>query len=405
MTHTPTLGQRHLFPTLEGRAYLNHAALSPPSQPVLDAAKAALDDFAHRGLGAILPWMDQRERLRKKMASFMGVSPQDIGFPPGTTRGIVDIAHALPLSAGDVILCFDGEFPSNVIPWMTIAQRHGARVERLPLTGFGDGTGLGLQRVEDALSSGRVRLIAVSAVQFQTGLTMPLRQLAHLAHKWDAECFVDGIQALGAMPMDMAELGIDYLVAGTHKWLMGLDGLAVAYASPAARERLRPTTAGWISHEDGLRFLFEGAGLLSYERPIKTSLDWMEGGVQTTAAFAGLEASVDLLTALKPERIYPHIQAYLDALEPGLQGLGLESVRPEQAEARSGILSVHPPEGRCVGAIVKELAAHGVSASSPDGLLRFSPHWPNAMSEIPHVLSAVEEVLVEDKATPGGDAA
>lgn len=385
---TPQLGSRDLFPDLEPRVYLNHAAVSPLSTPVRAAALQVLDDVARLGMGAYGPWFERREVLRADIAAWLGVQPSDVGFPPGTTRGITDIALAIDWRPGERVLGFTGEFPSNVLPWRTATD---GRVELLPLDGFDDGSGTGLARVEDALRRGKVRVVAVSAVQFSTGLRMPLSELGALAHAHGAELFVDGIQALGAQPLDLGP--VDYLVAGTHKWLMGLDGLAVAYAAPSARAELRPKTAGWLSRTDAMGFLFEGPGHLRYDRPLKQSLDWMEGGVQTTAAFAGLHASVELLRALGTDAIAAHIQALHDALEPRLVALGLRSARASDPAARSGSLSLLPPAGVSVADLARGLAERGISASTPDGWLRLAPHWPNGMHEVDLVVEAVAEVL------------
>lgn len=388
---TPKLGDRSLFPTLEARAYLNHAAVSPLSAPVRAAAIAALDDLARLGTGAIGPWMHRREALRGEVAAFLGVDPAGVGFPPGTTRGIVDLALAIDWRPGDRLLTFDGEFPANVTPWETAARRFGATPERLPLDGFGDGSGRGEQRVEDALRRGGVRLVAVSAVQFTTGLRMPLRTLGALARRHGAELFVDGIQAVGGTPVDLSE--VDGLVTGTHKWLMGMDGLGVAWVSPAARERLRPLTAGWLAAEDPIAFLMGEPGHLSYDKPLRRSLDWMEGGVQTTAAFAALQASLGLLAAIGVDRIAAHVQEWHDAIEPRLQALGLTSARAADPAARSNTLSLRPPPGVSAGALAAALRERGVLVSTPDGWVRLSPHWPNARAEVDLVAEAFREAL------------
>ncbi|MEO0605836.1 MAG: aminotransferase class V-fold PLP-dependent enzyme, partial [Myxococcota bacterium] len=235
------------------------------------------------------------------------------------------------------------------------------------------------------------RLVAVSAVQFATGLRMPLDALGQLAHAHGAELFVDGVQAMGALPIDLTH--VDYLVAGTHKWWMSVDGLAVAYAAPAARERLTPLTAGWLSCEDPLVFLLEGEGHLRYDRDLRRSLDWMEGGVQTTAAFAALHASVRLLSELSFEAIASHVQTLHDALEPRLQALGFESARAVETAARSGTLSLRPPDGVALKELALALGERGISVSTPDGWLRLSPHWPNGLPEVDTVVEATTEAL------------
>lgn len=384
-------GDRSLFPDLSAAVYLNHAAVSPLSAPVVAAAREALDDFAAEGIGAVGRWMRARETLREDLAGLLGVAPADLGFPPGTTRGILDLALALDWQPGDTVIVFEGEFPSNVTPWATVARRFGGRLVTLPLDGFGDGSGDGEARVAHALEAHRVRIVAVSAVQFATGLRMPLDTLGQLAHANGAELFVDGVQALGALPVDLTH--VDYIVAGTHKWWMSVDGLAVAYAAPAARERLRPLTAGWLSVEDPLVFLLEGAGHLRYDRALRTSLDWMEGGVMTTAAFAALHASVRLLGSLSFPAIAAHLQTLHDALEPGLQALGFTSARASDPAARSGTLSVQPPDGIEVPALAAALGERGISVSTPDGWLRLSPHWPNGLPEVDLVIEATREAL------------
>ncbi len=378
-------GDRSLFPTLSSSIYLNHAAVSPLSTPVRWAAQSALDDLAAFGVGAVGPWMERRGQLRQQVAGWLGAQPDDIGFPPGTTRGIIDVALAIPWRSGDRIIVFDGEFPSNVRPWHEVAARFDLRVTTLPLDD-------GLGALEAALADGGVRLVAVSAVQFQTGLRMPIATMAERCHARGAELFVDAIQALGICPCGV-ELGYDYLVAGTHKWLMGLDGLAIAYAAPRARERLRPMTAGWLSTEEPLRFLFEGEGHLRYDRPVRRSLDWMEGGVQTTAPFAALAASLSLLQGLGGDAVFAHAQAWHDAVEPALLSRGFTSARATDPAGRSGTLSVRPPPGAALAPLAQALGARGVAVSTPDGWLRLAPHWPNHVGEVEPFVAALDEAL------------
>lgn len=380
----PTLGSRALFPLLEPLVYANHAAASPLAEPVRLAAANAMDDCARRGVGALIDALEQRARLRDDVAGWLRAAPEDIGFPPGTTRGINDLALAIPWERGDRIVVFDGEFPSNVLPWKTVAERFDLELVTLPID-----EDAGIRALKSALPA---RLVAVSAVQFSSGLRMPLRELAALTHEGGGELFVDAIQALGVVPIS-ADEGFDYLVAGTHKWLMGLDGLAIAYASPAARARLRPLTAGWLSTVEPVSFLFEPE-VLRYDRPTRRDLDWMEGGVQTTAAFAALQASTGMLRSLGVPSIAAHVQAWHDAVEPELVRRGFVSGRSPAPDQRSGSLCLRPPPGVVLTELAARLAARGVSISTPDGWVRLSPHWPNDIArELPVLLEAVEQAL------------
>lgn len=385
----PQLGRRDLFPELEARAYLNHAGMSPLSVPVQEALAAFAEAQGRKGLGALFEWLEARRRLKDKLARFIGAATDELALVPSTTEGIVDIALCFPWERGNRVIALEGEFPTNVTPWQRAAERHGLELVMVPAREFREDEPRALERLERELAKG-VRLVAVSAVQFQTGYRMPLEAISASCQGAGTELFVDAMQALGVVPMDVKSLGIDYLVCGSHKWLMALEGVAFVYAPRKKAEALRPEVAGWLSHEEPVSFLLEGAGHLRYDRPIRKGIDFLEGGSLNNAGCAALETSLDLLTELGPRAVFEHVNGYLDALEPGLVDLGFESLRAKDTSRRSGILALLPPKGVNVAALPRALEARGVACTAPDGCLRFSPHWPNAVEEVDFVVSNVE---------------
>ncbi len=387
----PRLGDRSLFPTLAPVAYLNHAAISPPSSPVQQAIHAIVDDYARHGTAAFLRWASERQRLRGLLATLLNADAEDLALVANTTRGVSDIALCLPWRPGDRILLFAGEFPANITPWQRAAELFNLEIEMLPVGDFHRGKGL--DHLREALRR-PTRLVACSAVQFQTGLRMPIAEMAALCHEAGAELFVDAIQALGVCPLDVRASNIDYLSAGSHKWMMGTEGLACLYVRRDRVAALRPNVAGWLSHDNGIEFLFGGADLLRYDRPIRQRTDFVEGGAYNTIGCVALAASLDLILALGVPAIFDHVLAYLDELEDGLCVRGFTSLRARAVAERSGILSVHPPRGVDVADLQRTLGAHGIACSTPDGALRFAPHWPNdPIVEIPRVLAAIDAAL------------
>ncbi len=392
---TPQLGDRSLFPSLTARSYLAHCGISPVSAPVRAAVLSLLDGYAAEGMGALPRWMEQRAGLRERLARLIGGEPETIGLVANTTSGVVAIANTYPWKRGDRVVVFDGEFPTNVTPWLQAAATYDLAPLRLPLDGFGLGrgpTGDGLTRLEAALRTG-VRLVAVSAVQFQTGLAMPLTEIGALCRRHGAELFVDAIQAVGVVPVDVVASGIDYLACGSHKWLMGIEGCGFVYVSPARAPHLVPRLAGWLSHVDPVGFLFKGPGLLSYDRPIRAQADAFESGVLNGAGYAALDASLGLIEALGVPAIRDHVQRWHDRIEPALFEMGFTSLRAAHADGRSGILALRPPAAADPYPLVAPLKAQGIVASAPDGCLRLAPHWPNALEEVPFVLAAVRSAL------------
>ncbi len=386
------IGDRALFDALEPFAYLNHAAISPPSRAVRRAVADALQAYAERGVSAAHAWRGQRERLRARLAGLIGAKPEEIALGTSTTRAVVDVALCLPWRAGERVICLRGEFPTNVTPWQRAAETFGLEVVFLDAESFRDGRGL--EALDAELARG-ARLLAVSAVQFQTGLRMPLGEMTRRAHAAGAEVFVDGIQACGVVPIDVRALGVDYFACGAHKWLMGLEGSAFLFVREDRAPALVPRVAGWLSHEDPVRFLFEGAGHLRYDRPIRSEPTFLESGALSAVGFAALDASAAALEALGVEAIFAHVQRYHDALEPALLERGFTSRRAADPALRSGTLSLLPPDGVDLPALWGALERAGVACTIPDGNLRFAPHWPNALDEVPRVIDALDAALDE----------
>lgn len=386
------LGDISPYSDLKAKAYLAYAATAPVSRLVKEAVNQVLDAYAEKGNVAFFELLPQRERLRGRLGSLIGARGQDIALIAGTTRGISDLALSLAWRPQDRVVLFEDEFPANVTPWQRAAELFGLRLEFVPMARSVEDEDSFLKPLERLLEQG-VRLVAVSAVQFQTGLQMPLRKLGALCQKHGAELCVDAIQACGVVPLDVEACGIDYLVSGSHKWLLGPEGVGFLFAKPERARALVPRTAGWLSHQDGTRFLFSGPGELRYDRQFKDDVTVLEGGSSSTLGFAGLDAAIEPLLALGPAQILTHVGRYLDVLEPAVEARGFRSRRAREPERRSGIASFVPPVGISAAELVMQLRERGVFTSMPDGLLRFAPHFPNSLSEIETVLAALDEAL------------
>ncbi len=389
VAHRARLGARDLFPDLAWRVYANHAAISPPSLAVRAAVDAAMGDYAAHGVGAFGRWNAQRRRLKVLLASLMGRAPEDLALLPNTTSALSAVAMCFPWRAGDGVAVFEGEFPTNVTPWQRAAEAFDLRLVTLRVADLARPGGADLGPLAAALRGG-LRLVAISAVQFQTGLVAPLREMADLCHAHGAEICVDAIQAVGVMPFDARDL--DYVACGGHKWLMGLEGLGFLAVHPDRVAALRPRLAGWLSHESPIDFLFE-SDKLRYDKPIRARADFLEGGAPNTVGAAALEASVGLIAQIGVPAIFTHVTAWNDQLEAGLTARGFTSLRTPDAGRRSGILGVRPPAPWTVAGFAASLSRRGVACTTPDGVLRFAPHWPNALDEVPVVVDAVAECL------------
>lgn len=396
------LGSRDLFPGLEPRIYANHASLSPPSQPVLRNVQRTLQGYAVRGMSWYAEETARRERLRGSFARMLGADEHELALVANTTAGVLAVAHGLRWKRADRLVVFGGEFPTNVTPWQQAAHRNDLELVWLEADPFRRDRAAALERLEGELRRG-VRLVAVSAVQFTTGQRMPLEQMGALCRQYGAELFVDAIQALGIVPLDVRAMQVDYLTAGSHKWLMGPEGVGALYVSEQAGKQLQPAVAGWLSVEQPFAFLTDGPGHLRYDRPYQNGARLAEAGTPNSAGVAGLEASVRLIEQLGVKSIFEHVQHWHDAVEPGLAERGFESARMEDPAGRSGILSLRPPDPALAPAWARELAALGIACATPDGWLRLSPHWPNPLDEAEFLLAAFDRILARGGPKPDSE--
>ncbi|MEC7986783.1 MAG: aminotransferase class V-fold PLP-dependent enzyme [Myxococcota bacterium] len=387
MNDYATLGSRAWFPQLQYEVYLSHAAVSPISLPVQRAMGSVIQTYAEKGLGTVLDWVDQRERLRGKIARFIQADTDEIALTQNTSQGITAVAQSLRWKKRDRSLLFDGEFPSNVTPWQQAARQYDLKVEWLPKPSHPTKI---LEQLEVALRKG-VRLLSVSAVQFQTGFRMPIVEMGNLCRKHGCLVFIDAIQACGALAMSVRDTNIDFLSCGGHKWLMGVEGTGFLYVRQNRIPLLQKNLSSWLSHEDGLVFLFEGAGLLRYDRPIKENASFFEGGAPNAIGLVGLESAIDILLQLGVSNIEKHILDYLKPLEQAFIEMGFRSQRV--CDAESSILSFLPPSHVSLPSLIEKLDTRGISLSSPDGLLRIAPHWPNNISEHEVLLSGIQEAM------------
>ncbi|MHC4374963.1 MAG: aminotransferase class V-fold PLP-dependent enzyme [Planctomycetota bacterium] len=382
------LGSRALFPRLEAKIYLAHAAISPASLRV----EAALEEGARRqateGLPSIAWGKERAQEARERFALLAGVDPERVAHVQNTSSGLIAIANSFRWRSGDKLLCFDGEFPTNVIPWREVARVHDLHLDLLPVADFAQDHGLGLGRLEEHLRQG-VRLVAVSAVQFQSGLAMPIPEMAALCKRYGARLCVDAIQAIGAMPFCAEDWGVDYLAVSAHKWLMGPLGSGFLYVSEEAHRDLDLHLAGWMSLRQPESFLFPETPDIDYATPLASGPESFETGILNYNGIAASSAGMQPLVELGTDAIFAHLQAWHDDAEARLTDRGFTSLRHPQPAGRSGILSFTPPAGVELGALTAKLWEQGIAQTAPNHCWRLAPHWPNALDEPARLVEAL----------------
>jgi len=239
-----------LHQTVNGKplVYLDNAATAQKPKTVIDALSRFYEtDNAnvHRGLHALsMRSTDAYEGARSRIARFIhAAEPEEIIFTRGTTDSINLVASSwggANLKPGDAILLTEMEHHSNLVPWQLVAQKTGAKLRYLPVTGD-DGL-LDLSQLDHLLTT-EVKLFAFTHISNTLATINPVAELCARAKKVGAVTVVDAAQSVGHMPLDVSEIGCDFLSFSGHK-MAGPTGIGVLYGRKALLDAMPPWQGG-----------------------------------------------------------------------------------------------------------------------------------------------------------------
>jgi selenocysteine lyase/cysteine desulfurase len=368
---------RALFPHTAHSIYLNHAAVSPPPAPTIRAVEAQLKDVAENGSLHYRRWVAVREKARALAARLLGARPQQVAFMRNTSDGLSTVANGLNWRAGDNVVTFKREFPSNVYPWLRLREAFGVEVRFCEER---DGR-IDLSELINLIDE-RTRLVAISHVQYGSGFRADLERVGRAARRHDALLVVDVIQSMGVVPIEAESELIDVAAGACHKWLLTPEGVGLLYLSERARERIHPTLVGWTSVADPEDYA-------NFEQEWKPGALAWETGTAPTALLHGLEASLRLLDETGIERINTHLNELTDYLCEQLRGRDYEIVSSRRAGEKSQIVCIRHRNGWTPMALYAHLKQRNVVVAPRGDRLRIAPHLYNLPGEIEALVAAL----------------
>lgn len=361
-----------------GTIYLNTGSLGPTPAPVLakvlevwrtlesNPVVAAYND------GAALA---AAEAARSRAAAFIGCAADHLLITSGTTAAMNIVAGSVRLAPGDAVLTTDQEHHGGEAGWRYRARRDGVRIDRVPVPPGEQDAAAILARFAAAIRP-ETRIISVSHVLFSTGLRMPVAGIAELARSRGLLCVVDGAQAIGAFPVDVAAIGCHAYAASGHKWLLGPKGTGLLYVSPDAAGRIEP-----IAWEFGHNHVAESAGMGS--QPL----------------VAGLGAAVEAMQAIGMAEVERRILGLRNHAWRALAAVpGVTRASPPPGPLASGLVAIRLPEAveaRALTRLLRERHQVIVRAIPADWFngLRFSTHLFNTGAEIEAAAAALRAEL------------
>ena len=367
--------RRHEFPVAQHKIFLGHAAVCPLPRRVAQA----MNDCATGGtLGDQEAFViDRLNDARQAGAKLLNCQPDEVALVGPTSLALSLVAAGLNFRKGDNVLIYHDDYPSNVYPWMALAER-GVKVRLLNIRN------LGAIRKIDVM--GQVdedtKLVALASSHFISGHRLEHDEIGKFLRERGILFCLDAIQTLGALPTTVEQ--VDFLAADAHKWLLGPCGAGLLYVKKDLQAKLNPPVYGWHN--------VHSPDFVAQEKiEFRSGAKKFEAGTHNLVGLVGLLAAMELLLEVGVENIARELLRKRAWLVPALQAKGYTVLNPEpKPENAGGITSFYAP-GKDMAALHQKLADNGVAASlrtdrKGQKYVRFSPHFYNTDAELQRAL-------------------
>jgi selenocysteine lyase/cysteine desulfurase len=366
---------RSRFPILQRRVYVNSCSQGALSIDV-EAAMAAFTESWHSGGSPWDVWVGELERLRARVAAFIGADVDEVAVMPNATTAAAAVATALSFDGPRRRVVLGGvEFPTMAHLWQAQARR-GAEI----VWASAPHDAQPAADAYDAAIDERTSVVPVAHVCFRNGTRLDIPRIVTRAHAAGALVMLDDYQHTGTAPVDVHALDVDMLVTGTLKYLLGPSGVAFLYVRRELIERLEPLITGWFGRREPFAF-----GL--------TPLDWaasarrFETGSPPVPSIYGAVAGLELLSSLGADVAERQIAHLVERFSDSARDRGFDVMTPDDPSARGALVVVRASDAP---ALASALAADGIIASARGDGLRVSFHAYNDDADVDAVLAALD---------------
>jgi selenocysteine lyase/cysteine desulfurase len=356
---------RHRFPIFERLVYVNSCSQGALSDAVRESYEQYLRDWEEHGAPWEY-WVEREDAARAAFARLVGAEPDEIAVTTSLSAGVSALASGLRYARRSKVVTTELEFPTVGQIWHAQESR-GARVVHVPLDGF-----------ERAIDDDTA-VVSITHVSYRTGEMIDVQEVVRLAHDRGALVLLDAYQSAGSVPLDVKELGVDFLAAGTVKYLLGSAGLAFFYCRRELFEKTWPTATGWFADQD----IF-AMDIHDYS-PAASARRFQAGTPPIPSIYAGI-AGIELIESIGIEETREHVLHLNAHLVAGIDELGGTVVTPRERDRHGALICVKATD---VDELVAALGRWGIVTSERDGNMRISPHAYNSIEDIDLVLEAL----------------
>jgi len=385
MSHFSSEAERlEKFPVAANQIFLAHAGVTALPQCAAEAMIAHIQASCanHQEFGVVLRDI---ERTRATCAQLIGADRSEIALLGPTSLGLSLFANGLSWQEGDELVCYQDDYPSNVYPWMSLAEQ-GVKVRYVKTSAPGRIT---LESVERELSP-RTKLVALASCHFLTGWRIDVEEIGARLRERGILFSVDAIQTLGAFPLDVAH--VDFLSADAHKWMLGPMAIGIVFVARKNFPICRPTLIGsWNAKAE--------AFITQDKLEFSETAQRYEPGVLNITGMYGMQASLEMLLETGIDKVSSSILDLRDYLHGQLAEMGFDFLSPGPAEPlRSGIVTARHPQATSSPLLFEALEREKISVSlrterRSGQWLRFSPHFYNTRTEMDRVCEVLRAAL------------
>jgi selenocysteine lyase/cysteine desulfurase len=374
----PAAGQldslRAHFPILSHKAYFNACSYGPMSIEV----EAALQEYIRIRHSEGARWdifADKAENVRRMVAELLQCDADDVSLSTSVSQSLNALLSALDFSGDrNRIVTTDFDFPTTA--QILLAQEaRGAEVRRV--TADDAGTSLPLGRF-DKLIDDHTLLVQVPLVCYRNGVWTDLAPIIEMAHARGAFILVDAYQAIGTRPYDVGASGVDFLVGGCTKYLLGGAGTGFMFTRDSRSNGLQPIATGWFAQANPY-------AMDIYRNQLHATARRFEAGTPNAVGLFAAEAGLALLLSVGLQAVAANITAVTDLLKEMVDRNRWQLVTPRDRHgAMLAIRSLDAP------ALVERLAARDIILTERDGNIRVAPHCYNNAADVARLESALQ---------------
>ncbi len=378
MTHFPFEAQRALFPILARKAQLSSCSQSALSTPVTDAIARYMQSWSEKGMDW-MGWQVVLDQAKAEFARLINADAADIAVMSCVSDLASSVGNCLQFDRErNGIVLGEIDFPSLGHVWLA-QQARGASVQ------FAQPDAGGEIALEDyaRLIDARTRLVSVSQVSYSNGFKQDIGAIAQLARASGALFFVDAYQSAGVMQIDVQRDGIDMLVCGAQKYLLGCPGIAFMYVRREVAAALKPVNTGWFGRVNPFAFDIRTLDYADGARRFDTGTPPYINGV---AAGAGM-ALLNTLDMAQVEAYIEHLSA-VAIREADRYGLPLASPRDPRCKGSNTAIRVNDSAD-----VEQKMAQAGFIVSARGAVIRIAPHFYNTEQDVAGAVAALARIV------------